>query len=378
MTDYDPRADLPVPNRRTAGGVRSGARPRGAAAGFGGPGGYGAPGGYGPVGGLTGFGDPAATDAFPRRVVEPTLVYEPPPPPRRYGDPAMRKDLGFVLFAVASLGIGILTWNLAGGYVGKFLEPLAHPVAVVQSASPRASASAAASPGASGSLAPSASPSATPAGPTPPVTSKPVRKKIDLVIEPKPAAVFASEYKNTWCAAAAVQIALNVNGPRSAADTSRKRQAAIHALEVRLTTRKDSRNGGAGPLGMVATLERLGDVQYELKVYNTREAALRASARAIRSTGHAAILLAWRGAHAWVMTGFRADADPVAFKDAKISGAYIIDPWYPRISRIWGKSDKPGVFQDAKEMRRNYLPWRRPEGRYPGRDGDFLVILPVD
>jgi hypothetical protein len=183
--------------------------------------------------------------------------------------------------------------------------------------------------------------------------------------------------KETWCAAAAVQIALNVNGPDGRIDTSRARQAQVRDLEVQLTTRKDSRNGGVGPLGMVATLERLGKVDYELRIYPTRAAALYAAARAISRTEHAAILLAWRGAHAWVMTGYRANADPTVFDNAKVLGTYIIDPWYPRVSSIWGPSDKPGVYQDAAEMRRNYLPWKRPEGRYPGRDGQFLVLLPT-
>jgi hypothetical protein len=78
------------------------------------------------------------------------------------------------------------------------------------------------------------------------------------------------------------------------------------------------------------------------------------------------------------MTGYKADADPTVFASAKVTGAYIIDPWYPRFSRIWGRSDKPGVFQDAAEMKRNYLPWKRPEGRYPGRDGKFLALIPVN
>ncbi len=201
---------------------------------------------------------------------------------------------------------------------------------------------------------------------------------MNVKIEPKPAAAFVSEAKNTWCAAAAVQIALNVNGPAARIDTSRARQARIRKLQVDLTTRKDSRNGGAGPLGMVASLEELGKVDYELRIYDTRAGALRASAKAIKQTGHAAILLAWRGAHAWVMTGYKADADPTVFANAKVTGAYIIDPWYPRVSRIWGRSDKPGVFQDAAEMKRNYLPWKRPEGRYPGRDGKFLALIPVN
>ena len=49
----------------------------------------------------------------------------------------------------------------------------------------------------------------------------------------------------------------------------------------------------------------------------TREARpLRDAAIAITKTGSPAILLAWRGAHTWVMTGYRADADPTIFPDA--------------------------------------------------------------
>ena len=100
-------------------------------------------------------------------------------------------------------------------------------------------------------------------------------------------------------------------------------------------------------------------------------------AAALSRTGAPVILLVWRGAHAWVMNGYRADADPRLFADAIITGTYIMDPWYPRISTIWGPSDGPGVFQDAAEMERNFLPWARPEGTYPERDGRFLVVQPA-
>jgi hypothetical protein len=149
------------------------------------------------------------------------------------------------------------------------------------------------------------------ASPTP--TPRPERKAVDVKIEAKPASVFLTEQRDTWCAASAVQIALNVNASRARIDTTRSRQAEIRDLQVDLTTRKDSRNGGAGPLGMVRSLEELGRVDYELRIYDTRAEALRAAAKAISNTGHAAILLAWRGAHAWVMTGYRATADPVVF-----------------------------------------------------------------
>lgn len=90
------------------------------------------------------------------------------------------------------------------------------------------------------------------------------------------------------------------------------------------------------------------------------------------------MLMAWRGAHAWVMTGFRADADPRVFGNATIHGAYVLDPWYPRVSSIWGPSDPPNAYQPRSEMIRNYLAWKRPEGRYPGRDGRFLYLAPVE
>ena len=331
MSDHDPRADLPVPNRRPPGGVR-------------------------------------ARGATPPPVEQPSVIYEPPPPRRAHGDPALRKDLGLVVFVAATLVIGLVTWNLAGVVTSQAFAPRAsQPAQAVVPPTARRSPSPTAR--ASGSPSPSAAP-------TPTAKPRPVRKPVTVKIEPRPAAAFVTELRNTWCAAAGVQIALNVNGSR--ADTTRARQARIRDMEVAATTRRDSRNGGAGPLGMVATLNDLGKVDYRLRIYDTRAEALRGAARAIKATGHAALLLAWRGAHTWVMTGYKADADPAVFKNAKVSGAYIIDPWYPRVSNIWGPSDKPGVYQDAAEMKRNYLPWKRPEGRYPARDGKFLAIEPVN
>ncbi len=290
----------------------------------------------------------------------------------------MRSDLGLVAFLVLAVVVGVVAWNVAGAVTHEVLHPRssAKVAAAGPSVVPISSAVSSGGPVASTDPTPGTSPLPDPSvGPTPSPTPKPARTAITYHVATRPARVFVSELENTWCAAAAVQIALNITGDR--VDTSRARQVRILGALHDATTRADSRNGGTGPLGMVATLEGLGDVDYRLRIYDTRAAALRGAAKAIASTGHPAILMAWRGAHAWVMNGFKADADPRLFHDARVTGAYVIDPWYPRVSRIWGPSDGPGVFQDAAEMRRNYLPWRRPEGHYPGRDGRFLVIIPT-
>ena len=102
MTDHDPRADLPVPNRRPPGAARGS--------------------GY-----------------VPGPVVEPSVVYEPPPPPRIHGDPAMRKDLGLVAFVAGILLIAIVTWNLAGVVTSQAFTPApASPVALAPTGSPSA------------------------------------------------------------------------------------------------------------------------------------------------------------------------------------------------------------------------------------------------
>lgn len=218
-----------------------------------------------------------------------------------------------------------------------------------------------------------AAPTATPsAAPTPSPT--PARLPVDVDIVEDHEAVFAHELKDTWCAPAGVQISLAVLG---LADTSDEFQRELQGRIREWESYGDSHNGKWGPSAMVLALEAYGATGYEVRGYETRQGALRDAAVAVQSTGSPVILLAWRGAHTWVMTGYRADADPALFPDANVEGAYVLDPWYPWVSSIWGPSDPPGTFQDTAEMERNYLRWKRPEGLYPERDGLFISVVPT-
>ena len=205
-------------------------------------------------------------------------------------------------------------------------------------------------------------------------SATPVRKPVDFSIVRDPGAVVARQPTKEWCAPAGVQMALAILARR---DTSPAFQRELVGRIDEWESWQDSHNGGWGPAAMAEALAAYGAPGYEIRAYESRADALRDSAVALTRTRAPVILIAWRGAHTWVMTGYRANADPTVFPDASVSGAYILDPWYPRVSNIWGRSDPPGTFQDAAEMRRNFLPWKRPEGRYPDRDGKFLVLVPT-
>jgi hypothetical protein len=211
--------------------------------------------------------------------------------------------------------------------------------------------------------------------PTPKPTPTPIpRVGVDVNIVRNPKAVFAHELRDTWCAPAGVTITLAILGHGDPTD-AREREIASRIREW--DSYSDSHNGDWGPAAMALALDAYGAKGYQIRAYDSRALALHDSAKAIATTHSPVILLAWKGAHTWVMSGYRADADPVVFDDAKVNGAYILDPWYPWNSSIWGQSDPPGTFQNAAEMVRNFLPWKRPEGRYADRDGKFIVVIPT-
>lgn len=205
-------------------------------------------------------------------------------------------------------------------------------------------------------------------------TPVPVRTPVDIDVAKDPEAVFAHEIHKDWCAVAGTQMVLAQLG---LGDTSDAFQNEIAGRIREWESKSDSRNGDWGPAAMALALKAYGAPGYEVRAFQARQSALRDAARAIQATGAPVILLAWRGAHTWVMTGFRADADPSIFRDAHIEGTYILDPWYPWVSSIWGPSDPPGTFQDEAEMIRNFLRWKRPEGSYPDRDGLFITVAPT-
>jgi hypothetical protein len=238
---------------------------------------------------------------------------------------------------------------------------------------------------------PTATPESTPpqsaaASPSPTPTPL-VRAPVDVQIVGDHSAVFASQLTTEDCAVAGTQMVLAILG---LGDTSAEFQAQIKSRIGEWESWEDSHNGGWGPAAVSLALSAYGAPGYEIRAYESHLDALRGAATAMSETGKPVVFFPWWGAHTWVMTGYRADADPTLFADANVSGLYILDPWYPRTSSIWGPSDAPGNFETLDEMVRNWPAaagppgyegvgpgWTRPEGFYPDRDGKYVILVPT-
>jgi hypothetical protein len=184
---------------------------------------------------------------------------------------------------------------------------------------------------------------------------------------------FVSQATKDQCVSAAMQIMLNITGAMD--DRSARTQARIADLAASLSK---APYGGTEPLGWARGLEQLGGGTYEVLVAPTRGKAIERAVRAIRATGRPAGLLVWRGAHSWVLHGYESTADPADPGGMTVTHLYVSDPWYPRISSIWGASRGPNARITPKQLEEDFLPWRRPTGRYPAMDGQYVVIAPVN
>ncbi len=280
-----------------------------------------------------------------------------------------------IALGVAVLGAGAVyatDLTLTSGAtiaVDPLVTPWARPDALIPSSEPTvdpATLIASASPplvGPSPSPGPGASPVASPRPSAPPGPfAMDVYRKGDYV----------GELKDTWCVPAAMQTSMNIMN--TAADTSEKTQARIFALARSIAPAPD---GAAEPEAWATGLRELGYGNYQVTQKGSIAEAIHLAARQIRLTNRPAGLMVWRGAHSWVVSGFTATADPAVTPDFTVIAVRIEDVWYPRLSSIWGYSRPPDSLVPVGALSRDYLPWKRPTGAYPAKDGKFVLVLPT-
>ena len=183
-----------------------------------------------------------------------------------------------------------------------------------------------------------------------------------------------AQYTASWCVGASMQMMINLI--ETGADRSRATQQRLYKLARRVSPWKETRPG-ASVYGWAEGLEQLGYGGYEELAADTRQDALRTAARQMRRTDRPAGLLVWAGAHAWVMSGFRATADPALTDDFTVTHVWIEDPWAGRTSKAWGRG-LPAHSLVPVERLAAYVRYRSVYRPQYGRKGRFVVVAPVD
>jgi hypothetical protein len=192
------------------------------------------------------------------------------------------------------------------------------------------------------------------------------------------------------CVGASMQMMLNMVNPKN--DRTAKTQLRLQNIARDLSgTRSDGRQRkGASVRGWSAGLNQLGAGPYRLVGAATLDEALRLAAASIRQTNRPVGLLVWRGRHAWVMSGFKATADPLRTSNYKVTAAIVMDPLYPHGSAVWGPSPKPRQALSPKALGRQFVP-RRGNASWPGNpidpaaqrtmsalSGKYVLVLPYE
>jgi hypothetical protein len=187
---------------------------------------------------------------------------------------------------------------------------------------------------------------------------------------------FVAQTNLVQCVGASMQMMINMmraEPDRSAATQLRYQQLARRSSGPRIGGRE---RRGASIWGWSAGLTELGAGPYRVVGARTINEAVLIGAQAMRITRRPVGLLMWRGRHAWVMSGFRATADPLMPK-ARVTSVIVEDPLYPRDSRMWGPSPAPGAQLTIAQLGRQFVP-RRQSMRSPHLSGKYVVLIPYE
>ena len=181
---------------------------------------------------------------------------------------------------------------------------------------------------------------------------------------------FVAQYTFEWCVGASLQMMRNLTDAK--VTRSRATQQDYWELARDLS---HSPFGGANPRGWTAVLNDLGYGPYKLVSVPKYKQALRVAASAMRETGRPVGLVMWRGRHAWVMSGFTADADPRS-GDFDVTGVRVLDPLYPHGNSLWGASPKPNALLSPAKLGKQFV-FRERRRVNLGVPPGYLLILPT-
>lgn len=186
---------------------------------------------------------------------------------------------------------------------------------------------------------------------------------------------FASQNTTYYCVPAAIEVMMNLIDGRPF-ETSSATQDDLYAL-VRDALIEPYWGRGGQPEGWSSVLNDEGDGRYVVAVRATRGQAIRLAAQQLRLTNRPVGLLVWRGNHAWVMSGFTSIGDPAKTNDFTVTGVFIEDVWYPRVSRTWGAGRAPDSLRSIATLADVFLPYDQHGEGGLDKDGKFVLVIPV-
>lgn len=168
---------------------------------------------------------------------------------------------------------------------------------------------------------------------------------------------FSTQRTNVWCIAAGVQMMRNlIKGESDHSSATQKR----YYDDARANDRFENwRFPGSDAQGWAAALRTYTGVShYAWHADTTYRDAIRSAARQIRRTGKPVGLMVSRGGHAWVMTGFRATADPAVTDDYEVTSVYIMGPLYPVQQSSSGYDRPPNTRFSYEWLKHFFVPFR--------------------
>jgi hypothetical protein len=185
--------------------------------------------------------------------------------------------------------------------------------------------------------------------------------------------VFTTQKTWRWCTAADVQIMRNIVHHKTNHAKAQQRRFFDYmrahnryAIPVR---------HGVDPAGWSAGLRRYVDPRYRLVTSGSFKKALRSAVRNLRLTNLPVGITVAHGNHAWVLTGFRATADPAVTDDFKVKSVRVTGPLWGIQSRSYGYDMRPNTKLTRKQLKRFFTPWHYPRTRMTW-EGRWVSVQP--
>jgi hypothetical protein len=184
---------------------------------------------------------------------------------------------------------------------------------------------------------------------------------------------FTTQKSWLWCTAAGVQIVRNIVDRKTDHTTSGQRR---YFDWMRKRNRYDlPLSAGVDAAGWTAGLRHFVDDRYRLVSSRTFDSALRSAVTRLRLTNLPVALTVSHGNHGWILTGFRATADPAKTSSFTVTSVRVTGPLYGLQSKN-GYDMAPNTKLTTAQLKRFFTPWK-----YAPRvmiwDDRYISIQPV-